>query len=170
MKDLLEAGACSKIQYGVKILSKGAEKLKEIGKPIHLEVSDASTSSIEAIKNIGGSLKVKYRTPLLMRYHLKPHKFKDYKELKTPMPPPKRVKKLELLREKGLEVEYPRAPWYTDNKEALLAEAAEKERRIREGQHADLLPKLPADRSPGVSKDKPKIQKKVIIKTFKLPL
>ena len=67
-----------------------------------------------------------------MRYHVKPHKFDDYKELKTPMPPPKKVKKLEKLREKGLEVDYPRAPWYTDNKEEILAEAAEKERRMRD--------------------------------------
>jgi hypothetical protein len=69
------------------------------------------------VKETGGEIKVQYRTPLLMRYHIKPHKFPDYKELKVPMPPPKRVKKLEKLKEKGLSVEYPRAPWYTDNKE-----------------------------------------------------
>jgi hypothetical protein len=33
------------------------------------------------------------------------------------MPPPKEVKKLEKLRLKGLNVEYPRTPWFTDNKE-----------------------------------------------------
>ena len=66
---------------------------------------------------------MQYRTPLLVRYHTKPHKFKSYKELKIPMPPPKKVKKLEKLKEKGLEVEYPRAPWYNDNKDAILAEA-----------------------------------------------
>ena len=49
------------------------------------------------------------------------------------MPPQKRVIKLEKLREKGLEVDYPRAPWYTDNKEAILAEEAEREKRIKEG-------------------------------------
>lgn len=48
------------------------------------------------------------------------------------MPPPKKVKKLEKLKEKGLEVEYPRAPWYNDNVDALLAEEKEKERRIKE--------------------------------------
>ena len=46
------------------------------------------------------------------------------------MPPQKRVIRLEKLREKGLNVEYPRAPWYTDNKEAILAEEADKIRRI----------------------------------------
>ena len=85
--------------------------------PITFEVSDATKSAIEAVKETGGSIKVQYRTPLLVRYHLKPHKFPSYKGLKTPMPPPKRVKKLEKLKEKGLDVDYPRAPWFTDNKE-----------------------------------------------------
>ncbi len=127
---------------------------------MNLEVSDASKSAIEAIKELGGSIKVVYRTPLIMRYHLKPHKFSDHKTLKTPMPPQKRVMKLEALREKGLDVEYPRAPWYTDNKEAILAEEKEKERRIKEGQFASLLPELPADRSEGSGKDKPRVERK----------
>lgn len=75
MRDLLRAGACSKIQYGVKLLSKGADKLKELGIPINMEISDASKGAIDTVKESGGSLKVKYRTPLLMRYHVKPHKF-----------------------------------------------------------------------------------------------
>lgn len=133
MRDLLRAGVCSKIQYGVKLLSRGSEELTALGIPINLEISDASTTAIEIIKKTGGSISVKYRTPLLVRYHIKPHKFKEYKELKTPMPPPKRVKKLEKLKDKGLDVEYPRAPWYTDNKEAILQEAADKEKRIKEG-------------------------------------
>ena len=48
-----------------------------------------------------------------------------------------------------MNVEYPRAPWYTDNKEAILAEAAETEKRIKNAQHANLLEKIPADRNPG---------------------
>lgn len=95
-----------------------------------MEVSDATTEAIEAVKSLGGELNVIYRTPLLMRYHIKPHKFSDHKTLKTPMPHPKKLVKLEKLRDKGLNVEYPRAPWYTDNKEAILAEAAETEKRI----------------------------------------
>lgn len=67
-----------------------------------MEVSDASLSAIETIRKTGGSVKVVYRTPLLMRYHLKPHKFSSHKELKTPMPPQKKVIKLEKLKEKGL--------------------------------------------------------------------
>jgi len=104
MRNLLESGCLSQIKFGVKILSNGADKIAALGKPIHLEVSDASLSAIEIIRKSGGSIKVVYRTPLLMRYHLKPHKFQTYKELKTPMPPQKRVIKLEKLREKGLEV------------------------------------------------------------------
>ena len=55
-----------------------------------------------------------------------PYKFAEHKQLKMPMPPPFRVKKLEKLREKGIDVEYPRAPWYTDNVDKLAAEAEER--------------------------------------------
>jgi hypothetical protein len=153
----------------VKILSKGAEKIKDLNIPINIEASDASKSAIDTIKSLGGSISVKYRTPLLVRYHTKPHKFDDYKELKTPMPPPKKVKKLEKLKEKGLDVAYPRAPWFTDNKEAILHDAAEKERRIKEGQFAELLPQIPADRSEGVSKDKARVERKQIPRVYKFP-
>ena len=140
MKHLQDCGCVNSIKYGVKLLSKGADKIKDLGVPLHLELSDASLSAIEVIKATGGNIKVVYRTPLLMRQHLKPHKFPAYKELKTPMPPQKRVLKLEKLIEKGLEVEYPRAPWFTDNKEAILAEEAERVKRMKEGQFADILP------------------------------
>jgi len=36
-------------------------------------------------------------------------------EIKTPMPPNKQIKKLEKLKAKGFEVNYPSAPWFTDN-------------------------------------------------------
>lgn len=170
MKHLLDSGCLSSIKYGVKLLSKGADKIKELGIAINLEISDASKSAIETIKETGGSIKVQYRTPLLMRYHLKPHKFSDHKELKTPMPPQKRVIKLEALKDKGLEVDYPRAPWYTDNKEAILAEVAEKEKRIRDGQFAELLPVIPADRSEGSGKDKPRVERKELPRIYKFPL
>jgi len=119
MKSLVEAGVLSKVTRGVKLLGKGAEKFSSLKTPIHLEVSDASSEAIDAVKSAGGNLKVIYRTPLLFKNHMKPHKFHPSKQLKTPMPPPKKVKKLEALRRKGLEVEYPRAPWYTDNVEKI---------------------------------------------------
>jgi len=157
---MFECGAVSKITHGVKLLGKGAEHIKALGMPITIEAGDATQGAIDSIKETGGSIRVLYRTPLLMRQHIKPHKFPEYKELKTPMPPPKRVKKLEKLKEKGLDVEYPRTPWFTDNKEQLLAEAEEKERRMREGQFANLLPQYPADRSPGVGADRPRVERK----------
>ena len=126
MRDLLEAGVVSKIVHGVKLLSKGVEKFAALGKSVDLEISDASKGAIQAIQEKGGSLSVQYRTPLIMRNHLKPYKFDTHKTLKVPMPPNKQVKKLERLSKKGLEVNYPSAPWFTDNVEAIKLDKAEK--------------------------------------------
>lgn len=87
MVHLLQSGCISKIQYGVKLLCKGGDKLKKLGVPINIEVSDSTTTAVEIIKATGGKITMQYRTPLLMRYFLKPHKFGDHKTLKTPMPP-----------------------------------------------------------------------------------
>ena len=76
MKDLFHAGVLSKIKYGVKLLSKGADKFKDLNTPVNLEISDASISAIDIVNETGGNLSVQYRTPLLMRYHLKPWAFK----------------------------------------------------------------------------------------------
>lgn len=122
MKLLLQKGVVTKIKNGVKVLGKGADRIKSLGLPIHLEANDATHSAIEAVTSTGGGISVKYRTPLILRKYLKPHKFPAYAALKTPMPPPKKVNKLESLRAKGLEVQYPAAPWFTDNKEALQQE------------------------------------------------
>lgn len=46
MKHLQDCGCVNSIKYGVKLLSKGAEKIKELGTPLHLELSDASMSAI----------------------------------------------------------------------------------------------------------------------------
>jgi len=97
---------------------------------------------------------VNYRTPLILRQYLKPHKFPEYVELKTPMPPPKKVLKLEKLRAKGLDVDYPAAPWYTDNRQAIEKEKSDRVQRMATAQYSDLLPEYPADRSTGVGKDK----------------
>ena len=48
------------------------------------------------------------------------------------MPPPKKVAKLEKLREKGIDVSYPDAPWFTYHKEELERDKQEKIRRIAE--------------------------------------
>ena len=67
-----------------------------------------------------------------MRAHLQPHKFNQNKELKTPMPHNKALKKLEKMKSKGLDVNYPNTPWFTDNYEKIHAERDEKKRRMRE--------------------------------------
>ena len=127
--------------------------------PITIEASDATERAIDACKATGGSIKMVYRTPLIMRQYLKPHKFPEWKEeLKIPMPPPKVVKKLERLREKGIDVTYPTAPWFSENEEQIKLERKERERRIAEAQNAEFLPQLPVDRSS--KPDRVRIQRK----------
>jgi len=166
-KSLVDAGVLSRVRNGVKLLGKGADKFMALKTPVSLEVNDASAEAIEAVKGTGGNLKVVYRTPLIMRSHLKPHKFHSYKQLKTPMPPPKKIKKLEILRRKGLEVEYPSAPWYTDNIEKIKQEFADKEDRIKNGENAQFLEHLPAKRLP--TPDRVRVERKRLFVPFKLP-
>jgi len=75
------------------------------------------------------------------------------------MPPPKKVKKMEKLKRKGLNVSYPNAPWYTDNEEAILKERSEKIGRINNAQHSEFLKKYPVQRMPGQSLDKVIVEK-----------
>ena len=169
MRHLLEAGVVSKVKDGIKLLSKGSSKFQALNIPLNLEISDASEHAIDVVSQKGGSLSVQYRTDLLLRNHLKPHMFDDRKELKVPMPPNKQIKKLERMKRKGLEVSYPSAPWFTDNKEAILAERAEKQRRIKEAANAHLLPNYPAPRVYGISADKPRVDKEDLPWKFKFP-
>ena len=167
IKVMFESGLITKCKHGVKVLGSGGHRLQQLGVPIYLEVSDASVSSIEAIKKTGGDLVVNYRTPLVMRNYLRPHLFPEWQTLKVPMPSPKMVKKLEHLKSKGLDVSYPRAPWFTDRQDALEAERIEKQRKFDEAEHAALLPQYPADRSKGVSDGKAVVQRKQLKRTIK---
>ena len=83
------------------------------------------------------------------------------------MPSPKKLRKLEKLREKGIEVEYPKAPWYTDNLEKFAAEAEEKDRRIKDSPNAKFLPYYPAERKP--NPEHVRVEKSNIHIKFKLP-
>ena len=148
MKDLVQQGVITRIRHGVKILAKGAENFKQTGAKLDLEVTDASDMALKIIKEMGGSVKVEYRTPLLLRQHLKPHKFQPDRTLKTPMPPPKKVKKMEKQKDRGIEVNYPPAPWYTDNEEQIRAEEAKRQERIKTAQHSEHLEWYPAKRVP----------------------
>eukprot|EP00343_Euplotes_focardii_P008512 CAMPEP_0205822064 /NCGR_PEP_ID=MMETSP0206-20130828/10841_1 /ASSEMBLY_ACC=CAM_ASM_000279 /TAXON_ID=36767 /ORGANISM="Euplotes focardii, Strain TN1" /LENGTH=273 /DNA_ID=CAMNT_0053118017 /DNA_START=167 /DNA_END=988 /DNA_ORIENTATION=+ len=168
IKDLFICRALSKITYGVKILGKGAEELNTLGFPIHLEVQDASQTVIDLIKANGGSVTCKYMTPLIIRRLLHPHAFK-IPQAKIPMPKPKKVLKLEKLREKGMEVIYPKAPWFEEYKaeqELQLAEFEAREKTPGE----QILPQYPADRSKGVSWNKPKIEKQELPKRVVFPV
>jgi len=127
MKMLFDKGIVNKMLNGVKILGKGADRIKSFGVPINIEASNATQSAIDCIEETGGKIHVQYRTPYILKNYLKPHKFPEYKSLKVPMPTPKRVAKLEKLREKGLEVSYPNAPWYTDNEAQIKKNKAERD-------------------------------------------
>ena len=83
------------------------------------------------------------------------------------MPPAYKVRKLEKLRDKGIDVNYPKAPWYTDNLENIQGDIAEKERRLRESPNAKYLPKYPADRSPNPNHIR--VEKSNVHIKFKLP-
>lgn len=48
------------------------------------------------------------------------------------MPHAKAIRKLEKLKRKGLDVNYPDAPWITDNYDKVMGEHAEKQRRMAE--------------------------------------
>lgn len=157
MKILFEKGIVNKIKNGIKIMGKGADKIKSFGVPINIEASNATQSAIDCITETGGKISVQYRTPYILRNYLKPHKFPEYKTLKIPMPAPKKLAKLEKLKDKGLEVSYPPAPWYTENEEKIKKNKLEREKRMANGQFAELLPQFPVVRYPGMGVDKPRM-------------
>jgi large subunit ribosomal protein L15 len=168
MKDLLYSRALSNIDHGVKLLAKGAEELEGLGVSIHLEVTDASSTAVEAITKAGGSVTAVYHTSTTLRRFLHPEQFK-IPEAKIPMPHPKKVMKLEKLREKGLELKYPKAPWYEDykvEKEQELKDAEAREKTPGE----KVLPQYPADRSPGVSLNKPRVERQLLAKKIVYPI
>ena len=83
------------------------------------------------------------------------------------MPPPKKVKKLESQRRKGFEVEYPAAPWYTDNVEKIEKEYLDRKDRIKNAENAQYLEHLPAERKP--TPDRIRYQREAIYHEFKFP-
>ena len=97
-RDLFWAGAISKICNGVKLLSRGAEQLKDLP-PLHLEIASATKNAIDEIKKAGGSIKVVYRTPLTLSYHTEPWKF--IRAPIDPVPKFKTVQRLMNLEDKG---------------------------------------------------------------------
>lgn len=78
------------------------------------------------------------------------------------MPLPQKVLKLEKMRDKGCEVEYPTAPWYEEYKNKKLQE--EKEAQSKKKTKGELLvPQLPVDRS---GTDAPRYQRTEIPRKY----
>lgn len=113
MKELFESGAVSRIRKGLIIVEAGSEDFKKLGIQIKLEVSDATEEAIKIIKETGSTLVAVYHTETTLKRLLTPYKFK-VPEAKIPMPPARTVLKLEQLKEKGIDVIYPKAPWYEE--------------------------------------------------------
>lgn len=86
MKDFVDAGIAknNSIKHGMKLLSKGKERLIT---PLKIEVSRASSAAIQAIETIGGEITTVHYNRLALRALLKPHKFDIIP--KRARPPPK---------------------------------------------------------------------------------
>ena len=97
MKNLKEAGVCSKIIHGVKLTGRGVEQLRARNLALNLVVSECTKSVAETVQQLGGSVTLQYNTRLTLRAHLQPEKFETLPRM--PIPPPKRVLRLEKMRE-----------------------------------------------------------------------
>jgi large subunit ribosomal protein L15 len=98
LREIWLSGGVSKIRDGLKLLARGGDELAKLP-PLTIEVSFASKDAIECVKKYGGTVICKYRTPLLVRYVTKPHKF--YKKLKEPYPPFRKINRLLNQEKKG---------------------------------------------------------------------
>jgi len=72
MKHLFDCRIVGKIKHGVKLLSKGADRLSQ---PITIEVTRASKSAIDVVEAAGGRVTTVYYNRLGLRALLKPHSF-----------------------------------------------------------------------------------------------
>lgn len=99
IRDLFWCGGVTRVRNGIKLLARGFEGLKDVP-PINIEVSSASQKAIDEIKKFGGSVSSVYRSPLTLKYHIKPWKF--IRKPLDPLPPFKKVTKLMNLEEKGI--------------------------------------------------------------------
>ena len=72
IKDLYNANLFGNVRDGVKLLGRGADKLKQ---PIQIEVSRASKSAIKAVEDAGGMVVARWYNRLGLRVLTKPSKF-----------------------------------------------------------------------------------------------
>ncbi|CAD8123352.1 unnamed protein product [Paramecium sonneborni] len=197
IRDMLESRIFSKCKYGVKLLARGAERLAELNTPLTIEVSDASKTAIEAIKNAGGQVKVVYFTPLLLRQHMFPDKYPL--ELRQALPPSRAVEAIQRTEERGAVSNYIKPKWVIEEevekqkleelaklevdtlkvqlKVAETVETAKKEKKKKKQKQQeekqvstlDLTNfKYPAVIEPGCGKDKIRQRKPVVYKKISL--
>ena len=104
----------------MKVLGRGIEHLDFA---LTMEVSEASQVVIDAVKQQGGEVQIKYRTPLKMREHLKPHLFRM--PLAEPLPAKRDANRLEKLRRMGAKVEYREPKWVLEDRQLEEQEQAQ---------------------------------------------
>lgn len=109
IKDMVDTGLLRRAKWGVKLLSKGADRLQDIKTPIFIEVTDCSKTAADIIRSNGGQVRIKYFTKLKLREHLRPEQFPL--PLADPLPPQKKVLQIEKYRDYGCEVQYNVPRW-----------------------------------------------------------
>ena len=115
MKELYQSGTVNFIKLGLNVYGNGGEFMDKIDTPIHLELSDADDDAIEAINSRNGSITIVHHSMSTIQRLIKPHKFIE-PMAKIPMPAPSQVMKYEKMKERGLKVRYPVAPWFEEYK------------------------------------------------------
>ncbi|KAJ1456938.1 ribosomal protein L18e/L15P [Pelagophyceae sp. CCMP2097] len=88
MRDMHESNIIGKIKHGVKLLGTGSDRLRT---PIHIEVSKASLSAIEAVEKLGGTVTTAHYNRLALRALTRPHKFEPKLFPRRARPPPKHM-------------------------------------------------------------------------------
>ena len=153
VKSLVDAGIVKKVQFGVKLLGKGAHK---IDYPLNFELTDASKTAIQYVEKAGGSIKLIYRSRLKIKEHIHPHKFPL--PLRDPVTPAWKVAKLQRIeQDRCLPVEFPKPKWLIE--EEKLPPKPERENKF-------VYPVPIIENSGKVRTRKPKLYRKI---NFGLP-
>ncbi|GIX62742.1 mitochondrial ribosomal protein L15 precursor, putative [Babesia caballi] len=118
----LHDSKCVKVKRGVQLFN-----VNDYPFPykIDIEVAGSDQSSIDAIKNVGGSVTIVYHDRVNLRAHLKPYKFEVLP--RTARPSLDMVHYLEKMRARGCNVVYIKPLWLIKEEKAIAAEMAELE-------------------------------------------
>ncbi|XP_049848260.1 50S ribosomal protein L15-like [Schistocerca gregaria] len=125
MKTLIDSkcvGRLRKLQVGIKLVGDGADWWKQA---VDIEVSQASSSAINAIKRTSGKITLVYYNKTGLRALLKPHKYYPNTKRRFPYlpPPPEHINK-KLLHPMVQPSQFPQ--WIEE--QALLAQQTQKSR------------------------------------------